>query len=141
MRERHGVPLNPLDAHFRSFERQALPELVRRGVAVIGMKPFGGGTLSQSRLVKPDDVLRYALSLPVSSVIVGAESRAILRKSVSVARDGRLLHAGDMDAIRAKTRIVAGDGRFERYKTTTDADSSPGLVAHGYLASGRRTRR
>ena len=136
-----GLPLNPLDAHFRSFERQALPELVRRGVAVIGMKPFGGGTLSQSRLVKPDDVLRYALSLPVSSVIVGAESRAILRKSLSVARDGRLLHAGDMDAIRTKTRIVAGDGRFERYKTTTDADSSPGLVAHGYLASGRRTRR
>ena len=136
-----AMPLNPLDAHFRSFERQALPELVRRGIAVIGLKPFAGGALSRSRLARPDEVLRYALSLPVSSVIVGAESRAVLRKSLSIARDGTLFHAGDMDAIRAKTKTVAGDGRYERYKTTTEMDGVPGLTAHGYLTPGQRARR
>ena len=136
-----GMPLNPLDAHFRSFERQALPELVRRGIAVMGLKPFAGGVLSQSRLVKPDDVLRYALSLPVSSVVVGAESLAVLRKSLAVARDGTVFHAGDMDAIRTRTRAVAGDGRYERYKTTTEIDSMPGLLAHGYVSAAKRPRR
>lgn len=133
-----AMPLNPLDAHFRSFERHALPELVRRGVAVIGMKAFAGGALSRSPIAKPEDVLRYSLSLPVSSVIVGAESRAVLRKSLAVARDGRLFHAGDMDALRSKTRQVAGDGRLERYKTTIEVDSAPGLLAHGYLGGVKR---
>ncbi|MBI2795477.1 MAG: aldo/keto reductase [Gemmatimonadetes bacterium] len=135
-----AIPLNPLDAHFRSFERYVLPELVRRGVGVIGMKAFAGGALAQSRLARPDDVLRYALSLPVSSVLVGAESRTVLRKSLAVAREGRLFHAGDMDALRAKTRHVAGDGRLERYKTTIDADSTAGLLAHGYITGARHDR-
>ena len=76
--------------------------------------------------------------LPVSSVIVGAESRAVLRKSLTVARDGRLFHAGDMDALRSKTRQVAGDGRLERYKTTIEVDGAPGLLAHGYLGGMKR---
>src|SRR3954462_12728648 len=36
------MPLNPFDATYRSFERQVLPELNRRGIAGLGMKSFGG---------------------------------------------------------------------------------------------------
>jgi aryl-alcohol dehydrogenase-like predicted oxidoreductase len=45
----HGVrfdtvqmPVNVMDAHFRSFTRQVLPRLVAEGIGPLAMKPFGG---------------------------------------------------------------------------------------------------
>ena len=37
------MPLNVMDAHFRSFGRQVLPKLVEQGMGVLGMKPLGDG--------------------------------------------------------------------------------------------------
>ncbi len=127
------MPLNPFDATFRSFEKQVLPEAVRRGIAVIATKPIAGGAIANSRVVKPEEALRYCFSLPVSSVLCGMESLAILKKNLKLASDFKPFHAGEMDALRQKARGVAGDGRFERYKTTQEFDGQPGRVAHGYL--------
>ena len=126
------MPLNPLDASYRSFERQVLPEAVRRGVAVIGCKPLAGGSIPQTRVVKPEEALRYSLSLPVSSVICGVDDLAILKKNLKLASTFKAYHAGEMDALRQKARAVAGDGRYERYKTTQEFDGRPGRVAHGF---------
>ena len=127
------MPLNPLDATFRSFEKQVLPETVRRGIAVIATKPVAGGALATARVVKPEESLRYCFSLPVSSVLCGMETSAILRKNLKLASGFKPYHAGEMDLLRQKARPVAGDGRFERYKTTQEFDGVPGQVAHGYL--------
>ena len=127
-----AMPLNPLDATFRSFERQVLPEVIRRGAAVIGTKPIAGGALAGARSVKPEDSLRYCFSLPVSTVLCGMDSVAMLRKTLKLATGFKPYHAGEMDALRQKARQVAGDGRFERYKTTQDFDGMPGQVAHGF---------
>jgi predicted aldo/keto reductase-like oxidoreductase len=126
------MPLNPLDATFRSFEKQVLPEVVRRGIAVMGTKPIAGGAITGSRVMKPEEALRYCFSLPVSTVICGMENMAILRKNVRLATHFKPFHAGEMDALRQRSRAVAGDGRFERYKTTQEFDGLPGRVAHGY---------
>jgi predicted aldo/keto reductase-like oxidoreductase len=128
-----AMPLNPLDATYRSFEKQVLPEVIRRGAAVIGSKPMAGGALAATRIMKPEESLRYCLSLPVSTVISGAESSGILRKNIKLASTFKPFHAGEMDALRQKARQSAGDGRFERYKTTLDFDGIPGQVAHGFL--------
>jgi hypothetical protein len=61
------------------------------------------------------------------------ESLAILKKNLKLATDFKPFHAGEMDALRQKSRSVAGDGRFERYKTTQEFDGQPGREAHGYL--------
>lgn len=126
------MPLNPLDATFRSFEKQVLPEAVRRGMAVMASKPMAGGAIAASRVVKPEEALRYCFSLPVSTVICGMENSAILKRNLKLAAAFKPFHAGEMDALRQKARAVAGDGRFERYKTTQDFDGLPGRVAHGY---------
>ena len=126
------MPLNPFDSSFRSFEKQVLPEVVRRGIAVMATKPLAGGTIGSSRTVKPEEAMRYCFSLPVSSVICGMENSAILRKNLKLALNFKPFHAGEMDALRQKARGVAGDGRFERYKTTQDFDGPLGLAAHGY---------
>jgi predicted aldo/keto reductase-like oxidoreductase len=127
------LPLNPMDATFRSFEKQVLPEAVRRGIAVMAAKPIAGGAIAGSRVVKPEEALRYCFSLPVSTVICGMESTAVLRKNLRLAVSFKPYHAGEMDALRQKARGVAGDGRFERYKTTQEFDGLPGRVAHGYM--------
>ena len=127
------MPLNPLDATFRSFEKQVLPEAVRRGISVMATKPIAGGAIAVSRVVKPDEALRYCFSLPVNSVICGMEHTAILRKNLRLAANFQPYHAGEMDALRQKARGVAGDGRFEHYKTTQEFDGLPGRVAHGYV--------
>lgn len=127
------MPLNPLDATFRSFEKQVLPEAVRRGIAVMATKPIAGGGLVGARVVKPEESLRYCFSLPVSTVFCGMESVALLRRNVKLAATFEPFHAGEMDALRQKGRAVAGDGRYERYKTTQDQDGLPGRAAHGYV--------
>ena len=104
-----AMPLNPLDATFRSFERQVLPEVIRRGAAVIGAKPIAGGALAGARSVKPEDSLRYCFSLPVSTVLTGMDSVAVLRKTLKLAANFKPYHAGEMDAVRQKARPVAGE--------------------------------
>ena len=126
------MPLNPMDATYRSFEKQVLPEVVRRGIAVMAAKPIAGGALVAAKAVRPDEALRYCFSLPVSTVICGMESMTVLRKNLKLAANFKPFHAGEMDAVRQRARAVAGDGRFERYKTTQDFDGPLGRVAHGF---------
>lgn len=127
------MPLNPLDATYRSFEKQVLPETVKRGIAVISTKPMAGGAMALTKAVKPEEALRYCLSLPVSSVQCATADPAQLKKNLKLATGFKAFHAGEMDLLRQKARVVAGDGRFERYKTTQAFDSLAGQVAHGYV--------
>jgi predicted aldo/keto reductase-like oxidoreductase len=126
------MPLNPFDGSFRSFEKQVLPEVIRRGGSVIGTKLLAGGAVNGSKVVKVEDAFRYTWSLPVSSVLVGCDSSPILKKTLKAAATYKPFHAGEMDAVRTKARAMAGDGRFERYKTTLAFDSTAGLAVHGY---------
>lgn len=126
------MPLNPFDGSFRSFEKQVLPEVIRRGGAVIGTKPLAGGAIPGCKVVKVEDTFRYVWSLPVSCVLVGCEDSATLKKTVKLAATYKPFHAGEMDAVRQKARATAGDGRFERYKTTQDFDSAAGRAVHGF---------
>lgn len=131
------MPLNPLDASFRSFEKQVLPETIRRGTAVISIKPMASGALMGVKGMKAEESLRYCLSLPVSSVITGMDSTAILRKNLKVVTDFKAFHPGEMDAQRHKARSVAGDGRAERYKTTQEQDMPAGRTAHGFTLASK----
>src|SRR5215470_16584932 len=45
------MPLNVMDAHYRSFGKVVLPELVRQRIGVLGMKPMANGIILKSRTV------------------------------------------------------------------------------------------
>jgi predicted aldo/keto reductase-like oxidoreductase len=71
------VALNAADVHRMSFIRAVLPEAVRRGTAVIGMKVCAGGRLVGPGALTADEALGYVLTLPgVSHVIVGCKTPA-----------------------------------------------------------------
>jgi len=118
------MPLNPMDAHFRSFEKLVLPRLVQQGIAVLGMKPMGDGLLLKSGTVTPVECLHYALGLPTSVVITGCESMERLDQALDAARTFRPPSRGQVTALLAKTRQAALTGRYELFKTTNQFDGT-----------------
>ena len=117
------MPLNVMDASFRSFEQLVLPELVRRQMGVLGMKSMGSGVILKSQRVTAEECLRYALSLPTSVVITGIDSIKVLNQAIGVARGFRPLNETEMQALREKAKPAA-TGEYELFKTSNLFDST-----------------
>jgi hypothetical protein len=113
-----------MDAHFRSFGKEVLPVLVKRGIGVLGMKSMGSGYILRSKTVTPVDCLHYSLSLPTSVVITGIDSMAILDQAFDAVRTFSKLSHADIAAILEKTKSAAADGQFEPFKTSVVFDST-----------------
>ncbi|MFL5329861.1 MAG: aldo/keto reductase [Gemmataceae bacterium] len=111
------MPLNLFDAHFRSFARGVVPELVKQGVGVLGMKPFASGAILKTKTVTPIECLHYAMNLPTSVVINGIESMDNLKQALEAARTFKPMSQPEVEALLKKTADVAQDGRYERFKT------------------------
>jgi predicted aldo/keto reductase-like oxidoreductase len=118
------MPLNVMDAHFRSFGKEVVPELVKRRIGVLGMKPMGDGNLLKSKKVSALECLHYALSLPTSVVITGIDSMAILDQAFEAVRTLSSVTKGGLAAILKKTKSAASEGEFEPFKTTAQFDST-----------------
>jgi aryl-alcohol dehydrogenase-like predicted oxidoreductase len=127
------LPLNPFDASFHSFEQQVLPELNRRDIAALGMKSMGGTADSVKKgVVKAEELLRYAMSLPVATTICGMDSLDVLRQNLQVARGFTPMTEDEMDALRARCASTAADGRFESYKVSLRYDNPVTRMPHGF---------
>jgi aryl-alcohol dehydrogenase-like predicted oxidoreductase len=118
------MPLNVMDAHYRSFARLVVPELVRRKVGVLGMKSMGNGIILRSHTVTAVECLHYALNLPTSVVITGIDSLDVLEQAFEAARTFRPMGEGELKALLAKTAGAAVRGEFELFKTTSIFDST-----------------
>lgn len=130
------MPLNCLDATFRSFESNVLPEVNRRGIAALGMKSLGGsGELVREGAVIVTIGLRYAMSLPVAVTVSGIDSLSVLHQNLEVARGFQPFSATEMQAIRDACRFDASDGHMELFKTTKIYDGDLGREMHGFPSS------
>ena len=127
------MPLNCFDATYRSFEQQVLPELQRRGIAALGMKSLGGdGQPILYGVVRAEEALRYAMSLPVATTICGIDSLDVLHQNVEIARGFKPLTSQEMHALRERCRPSSGDGHLDLFKTTKKYDGRVGREQHGY---------
>jgi predicted aldo/keto reductase-like oxidoreductase len=118
------MPLNVMDAHFRSFGKEVVPELVKRRIGVLGMKPMGDGNLLKSKKVSALECLHYALSLPTSVVITGIDSMPILDQAFEAVKTLSDVTKSGLAAILKKTKSAASEGEFEPFKTTAQFDST-----------------
>ena len=127
------MPLNAFDATFRSFEQEVLPELNKRGIAVLGMKPLTGrGEPLKKGIITPDQALRYAMSLPVTSTITGMEKIDVLHQNLRIAQGFEPMSPQEMEEVREQCRALAADGRFEHYKSTLQFDNPEARIAHHF---------
>jgi predicted aldo/keto reductase-like oxidoreductase len=118
------MPLNAMDAHFRSFGQQVVPRLVKEGIGVLGMKSMGDGLLLKSGAIKPVECLHFALSLPTSVVITGCESMEILDQAFQAARTFKPLTQQQISSLLARTKEPALSGKFELFKTSDRFDGT-----------------
>jgi aryl-alcohol dehydrogenase-like predicted oxidoreductase len=118
------MPLNVMDAHYRSFEQQVVPELVKLKVGILGMKSMANGILLKSKTVTPVECLHYALSLPTSVVITGMDRVEILDQAFAAAESFHPLSDEERDALLLKTRAAAAKGKFEPFKTSSIFDGT-----------------
>jgi len=118
------LPLNVMDAHYRSFARLVVPELVRQNIAVLGMKSLGNGIVLKSGTVTAIECLHYALNLPTSVVITGIDSMEILDQAFEAARTFKPFTDAELQALLAKTAKAAVRGEFELFKTSSIFDAT-----------------
>jgi len=118
------MPLNLFDAHYRSFSRLVVPELVKQKVGILGMKSMANGILLQSNTVTATECLHYALNLPTSVVITGIDRIAFLDQAVEAVRIFRPMSDRDLECLLAKTAAAAAGGAFEPFKTTSIFDGT-----------------
>ena len=118
------MPLNILDAQFRSFARDVVPKLVEEGIAVLGMKPMAAGALPQRGLATGIECLHYALNLPTSVVITGVTDQKTLDQAFEAARTFKPLTRSQLTSLLDKTREAALSGKYETFKTTTRQDGT-----------------
>jgi uncharacterized protein len=127
------MPLNAFDSQFHSFERLVLPELNRRGIAALGMKPLNGGATPVTKgVLTGEEALRYAMSLPVTTTITGIDKQEALDQALKVAQNFQPMQAAEMQALRDRCRQYAADGRFELYKLSLKFDNPQARLPHGF---------
>jgi predicted aldo/keto reductase-like oxidoreductase len=118
------MPLNVMDAHFRSFEHHVLPVLVKEHIGVLGMKSMAGNHILKIGSVTAVECLHYAMTLPTSVVITGIESRTILDQALEAVRSFKPMTTSQITALLNRTAVAAADGRYEPFKTTEKFDGT-----------------
>lgn len=118
------MPLNVMDAHYRSFEKMVLPELLKQNIGVLAMKTLANGTILESNTVTAIECLQYAMNLPVSVVITGCESMENLEQALTAARTFKPMTDEQVRSLLSKTEQAASRGEYELFKTTSVYDGT-----------------
>ena len=129
------MPINVLDLHYRSFQKQVVPVCLEKSVGVIGMKGIGGGDgIARGAGLTPAEAYGYALSQPIASQVVGMTTMEHLRANVALARGFSKMSAAEQTTLADRVKPFATDGRFERFKSTQAFDGPVHRRQHGFTA-------
>ena len=118
------MPVNVMDAHFRSFTHEVIPVALKQGTGVLAMKTFGDKILLQSNTFQPLEALHYGLSQNVSVVITGIDRMEILEQALTAAKTFKPMSQTEMAGLLARTKDAASEGKYELFKTTPHFDGT-----------------
>ena len=118
------MPINVMDAHFRSFTKEVMPVAIKQGIGVLAMKTFGDHFILDSNTVQPIEALHYGLTQPVSVVITGIDNMQVLDQALEAARTFKPLDQTQVASLLARTASAASEGKFELFKTTSHFDGT-----------------
>jgi aryl-alcohol dehydrogenase-like predicted oxidoreductase len=118
------MPINVMDAHFRSFAKEVMPVALRQGIGILAMKTFGDHFILDSNTIQPIEALHYSLTQPVSVVITGIDNMQVLDQAFEAVRTFKPLDQTQVGSLLARTAAAASEGKFERFKTTSQFDGT-----------------
>ncbi|HEX3569968.1 MAG TPA: aldo/keto reductase [Acidobacteriaceae bacterium] len=129
--EKHGfhfdtvqMPVNIMDAHFRSFQHQVIPVANAKGIGVLSMKTFAFGALIEANVANPIDMLHYSMTLPISVVITGMPTMPRLQQALTAAKTFKPMTQDQIAALLSKSKDLAADGHLEKFKTSETFDGT-----------------
>jgi aryl-alcohol dehydrogenase-like predicted oxidoreductase len=129
--EKHGfhfdtlqMPINIMDAHFRSFQHQVIPVANAKGIGVLAMKTFAFGAIIRANVADPIDMLHYSMTLPVSVVVTGMDTMPRLEQALTAARTFKPMTQDQIATLLAKSKDLAADGHLELFKTSPSFDGT-----------------
>ncbi|MFO7658054.1 MAG: aldo/keto reductase [Bacteroidales bacterium] len=113
------MPVNILDYHYLSFSKNVLPLAIEKNIGIIAMKTLAGtpGVLFQNGIASVSECLRFALTLPVSTVSSGMDSMEILRENIETARNFTPMTQVEIENLVALSLEPSKDGKYESYKS------------------------
>jgi aryl-alcohol dehydrogenase-like predicted oxidoreductase len=118
------MPINVMDAHFRSFTNEVMPVALKQGIGILAMKTFGDRFILDSNTIQPIEALHYGLTQPVSVVITGIDNMQVLDQAFEAARTFKPLDQAQISSLLARTAAAASEGKFELFKTTAHFDGT-----------------
>ncbi|MFC1635406.1 aldo/keto reductase, partial [Planctomycetota bacterium] len=125
------MPMNVFDPHFKSFQKNVLPILVRRNIGVIAMKTLASGHVLRANVVTVKQALDYIWSQPVSTIVSGIDTEQLLEANAGMAKAFKPLGQADQAMLLARTKDAALTGDFEPFKTPPNFDGPIGRKLHG----------
>jgi uncharacterized protein len=127
------MPNNPMDHSFESFRQEVMPLCARRKVGIIGMKGCGGdGNMLRDKVVTVEECYRYFLSQPISTQVCGLANMDDLNRALAIARSFQPMSGAEISALSKRLQEVAGDGRYELFKTSQRYDAGHHRKQHGF---------
>jgi uncharacterized protein len=113
------MPINLLDQHFLSFSRNVLPVAVKKNIGVIAMKTLAGppGVIHKEGIAKAEEAIRFAMTLPVSTVCSGIDSMEILKKNLKTACEFKPMTKEEISSLLSRVVKYSMNGKYEEYKT------------------------
>ena len=118
------MPINIMDAHFRSFAQLVVPRALEQNIGILGMKCFGSGVILKSGVVEPLDCLLYSLNVPVSVQITGINTPELLEQAFTAVKFFRPTDEAGVARLISKSEGAALRGEFELFKTTSHFDTT-----------------
>ena len=122
------MPINVMDAHYRSFLNEVAPVAVKHGTAILAMKTFGDhyilDYLREQGTVTPIEMLHFGLNSPASVVITGIDSPAIMDQAFQAVSTFKPMGEQQVAALLAKTKDGALTGKYELFKTSSHYDGT-----------------
>jgi len=111
------MALNAADKHNASFIDNLLPAAVEKGIAIVGMKiPARGRIFKEGGLTSMEQAMRYVLTLPVSTVIVGISTLKELEEDVRIAENFKPMTAEEMAHLEELTKPYFSDASWFKEK-------------------------
>lgn len=106
------IPLSPVDVHVGDFAKEVLPRANKLGIAVVGMKALKGMERAVGKNLQPEPLLRYAWSLPVSTVVVGLRQGSEVDQNLALARSFKKMKDAELLALEARLKEHADVGHL-----------------------------
>jgi aryl-alcohol dehydrogenase-like predicted oxidoreductase len=111
------MPVNITDKAYLSFIDKVMPVAQSKNMVIVGMKVYCSHGIFADLDVLPGEALRYSLSNPVSTCVVGVDNVNQLLSNIDVARQFTPMNEDEMTALEARTKDKAAmcNTKFKEY--------------------------